>query len=842
MSVIRKYPFIDDVINKLSVDQKKTLLNVMNTAGNNVEASLLNMPEKGIKPVLFKLDEANIKTGILIYLDDIPVTLIAYHRFQDVLLFELHPESTSYNKVNEYCDINELRRLLTVGEAVSAGEIDSGLASEDQVLAANGEGGAVWKDVMDVITPETVEEGDAIQLFGFDANGQLVKDNIPEGITVDQTVIEDSENAVAGGAVYDEITPMKADIEQKANKDGNYQTMTVGLANNFDSKLTENDQSAYNFRPTASMGSVELEVGSPCKVKKIVGGTIAYNQLVNNGNFATNSLTGFSTVRATTTISNGVATTACSEANGYIEYEYKTITGHKYLGIVTVKCNQTFTNSGVMVYLYYNSYQGYVRSNKIDSTSYTTVALMFSETNSSNNQVLRIVHPAYDSGGTSFSSKNWQFIDLTAMFGATIADYIYTLETTTPGAGVAWFKRYFPNTYYAYNTGTLVSVKTQGKKIVKFNQWDEQWEEGVYNTSTGEKAPYSNRIRSKNFIPVIPNTQYYFKCPASPLYLSVLFYDANYNYIDWLVATNNVKTTPANCRYIAFGVSGGDISNYNNDICINFHYDGERDGEYEPYDSETYAMEDAELRGIPKLDSNNNLVFDGDEYNSDGTENVRYGIVDLGSLDWTYDSTYTRFRSSGINSLVKRPASEETPNAIACGYKTYSNNSAWNGNIAFSFWIDTAGGIYLTNSNYTDAATFKTALNGVYLVYELATPTTDNLDPFAETQSCDNWGTEQFLAPVSDTRPCEVPVGHDTDYLPDLKAKLESAPTTPSEDGYYVLEHDDSAEGNPNLYAALGTALAALGYVKLSDITGYDATKTQTLKNVEGTLTWVDDE
>lgn len=31
-------------------------------------------------------------------------------------------------------------------------------------------------------------------------------------------------------------------------------------------------------------------------------------------------------------------------------------------------------------------------------------------------------------------------------------------------------------------------------------------------------------------------------------------------------------------------------------------------------------------------------------------------------------------------------------------------------------------------------------------------------------------------------------------------------------------------------------------YVKLTSITGYDATKTQVLKNVEGTLTWVDEE
>ena len=52
-----------------------------------------------------------------------------------------------------------------------------------------------------------------------------------------------------------------------------------------------------------------------------------------------------------------------------------------------------------------------------------------------------------------------QLIDLTAMFGSTIANYIYNLEQTTTGAGVAWFRNLFPNDYYAYNAGELMSVK-----------------------------------------------------------------------------------------------------------------------------------------------------------------------------------------------------------------------------------------------------------------------------------------------------------------------------------------------------------------------------------------------
>lgn len=55
------------------------------------------------------------------------------------------------------------------------------------------------------------------------------------------------------------------------------------------------------------------------------------------------------------------------------------------------------------------------------------------------------------------------------MFGSTIADYIYSLERTTAGAGVAWFRKLFPNDYYAYNTGELISVKTSAHVIRDVN-------------------------------------------------------------------------------------------------------------------------------------------------------------------------------------------------------------------------------------------------------------------------------------------------------------------------------------------------------------------------------------
>lgn len=64
-------------------------------------------------------------------------------------------------------------------------------------------------------------------------------------------------------------------------------------------------------------------------------------------------------------------------------------------------------------------------------------------------------------------------------------------------------------------------------------------------------------------------------------------------------------------------------------------------------------------------------------------------------------------------------------------------------------------------------------------------------------------------------------------------------------DGYYkIMKIDNSSiEDQLDLIAsAVDTLETAVEDLDPTEYTGYDATKTQTLKNVEGTLTWVTDE
>ena len=267
---------------------------------------------------------------------------------------------------------------------------------------------------------------------------------------------------------------------------------------------------------------------------------------------------------------------------------------------------------------------------------------------------------------TGLTSGTDIVIDLTTLFGSTIADYIYSLETAHAGDGVAWVRKYLPETYYAYCAPTLKHVSGISAHVMR---------------------------------------------------------DAN----------NNI------------------IGNY-------------------PIDSTWVGM------GIPKLDSDGKLYFDGDRYASDGTVTERYGIVDLGTLTWNVINT---------NVFYADVSGKATNNAnIICS--NYTNAGVYeNYNNFADKTIASSASVYriaIKDSAYTDAATFKTAMSGVYLVYQLATPTTSTASPFTNPQICDPNGTEEYVTTGL------VPVGHETEYVENLADKLTDIPDLPTTAGTYRLK------------------------------------------------------
>ena len=148
----------------------------------------------------------------------------------------------------------------------------------------------------------------------------------------------------------------------------------------------------------------------------------------------------------------------------------------------------------------------------------------------------------------------------------------------------------YPNAYYAYNTGSLLNVNIEGVKTVGFNQWDEEWEVGAYSATTGGKTSSNSCIRSKNYIPVSPSTEYYGHYGKSGDGIYALFYDVNKNYINLnnsaVNITNRTFTTPSNARFMTLRTfaSGVATTTYDDNICVNIS-NPTRNGTYEPYET-----------------------------------------------------------------------------------------------------------------------------------------------------------------------------------------------------------------------------------------------------------------
>ena len=110
----------------------------------------------------------------------------------------------------------------------------------------------------------------------------------------------------------------------------------------------------------------------------------------------------------------------------------------------------------------------------------------------------------------------------------------------------------------------------------------------------------------------------------------------------------------------------------------------------------------------------------------------RIGVVDLGTLEWTMQSSGVsgKYRAkSYITDIKMASSSGSVPNVICSRFAAITENAAWNMTNGVSV-ASNEHAIYCCDDNYSSsdsAAAFKTAMSGVLLYYELATPQTIDL-------------------------------------------------------------------------------------------------------------------
>ena len=138
--------------------------------------------------------------------------------------------------------------------------------------------------------------------------------------------------------------------------------------------------------------------------------------------------------------------------------------------------------------------------------------------------------------------------------------------------------------------------------------------------------------------------------------------------------------------------------------------------DFEPFTSNNYSVSWLGEAG---------KVYGGSYDFVSGELTVTYEAVDLGQLLWSRRSSTDKYIANAPDDCYKgEDIAGQTTSDISCdGYTSVSAYDGYNGvtdmGISVSYWNST-NRIQITNSEVANAAELKTSLNGVYLIYRLA--------------------------------------------------------------------------------------------------------------------------
>lgn len=561
---------------------------------------------------------------------------------------------------------------------------------------------------------------------------QQIKELLAAGITDPEAIAEAvtawlDEHPEATTTVRDgSITVMKLAqdvielLDSKADIDGYYSQLTAGLAENL---IARGDAVPAEYLYRTAGGDADIEDGI-ATIDCIKGNTLVWNQLQVDGY----TLTYYG---LTITVNNGLLTvtgTADSTRTANIPLmsgDGPAIpNGHKLLLI----------NTDNTIGLYMQGLSGYASkvSTILTADDYTYAKLATSIPIVKNQEV-------------NLRTRIMLF-DLTLMFGA-----------GNEPATVEEFEAMFPLPYYPYSAPKLLPVDIRGIETVGFNLWDEEWEVGAIVNATGQNTAADNRIRSKNYIPCLPNTAYYCKGNFAN---GLFFYDANKQYLSGQnqYTLNSVITTPSNARYMRFCCAIAYGTTYNHDICINLSWSGYRNGEYEEHWLAERPIDTSRFfpTGMKKVGDKADALY-ADHYDT------VIGAVDLGTLTWNLQigSTQNYFCSNTYDWLVAGV------NNVVADVKCAKYEAAAPNNIADkTINVSTKNRLVIRDDSFNDdVSAFAASLNGVILYYELATPTTTEIDPPLNlSYKVSDFGTERIMVDETADAPQSAPVPMEVEY------------------------------------------------------------------------------
>ena len=530
-------------------------------------------------------------------------------------------------------------------------------------------------------------------------------------------------------------------VNDKANVDGNYPTMTVGAADNLTpySEDSGDDQDVpFIFQGTGcGNGETQVDTGALALLKEKQGHSVVVNQWAKDD--------------GTTTTVAGVTIT--NLGNG--KYRFNGTATEDITYWVTNEINHS--NGDYDLFGFANLGSSIVGVTLVDGYGGFSTGTINSHLVS--NQYNLSAYYIKIANGTQLNDVDLVpiVIKLGQWFGSN--DNIPSHLLSHP----EYFFRYYQGSL-AYNEGTLVNANGRYLKTFGRNQWDEEWEVGGINVSTGQDVSFSG-IRSKGYNKCNPNTTYFFYVRGIPVVRIMYFYDKDKNYISSQEITNvnATITSPSNAIYFRFGVGSYYGTTYNHDITISIYYSGESGyDQYYPY--EVLTNNDT---GTETLRSAGSVK---DSKAPDGTITRRVGSVDLSTLSWAKDSDgkFYATLSGTINGL----------STLSCNKYLLGTYSQWSNETAdkIIFIVSPSNLVYVRDTDLTGTQTPTGTL-----FYELATPTTEQGTLFSENLVIDDFGSMSFEGTSG------VPQGNLIFYPVDYKAFLDTFYNQVGGDGNNVL-------------------------------------------------------
>lgn len=491
------------------------------------------------------------------------------------------------------------------------------------------------------------------------------------------------------------------DLAVKADKDGYHPQLTAGLSDT----LMSGDSEVVQFAQRVS------ERDGMVSIKSLRGNTVRWNQIrpatENESNLGASAIT-----------TNGITVASGTVSTGGV-------TGRKlFLAIVPVE----------------NNHKYFVTTGNVETGASNTVKIAIFDkytpiTNYSNTAVKAVF--TVENGDIRIASENLtdgmvfdmtckiQIFDLTTMFGA-----------SNEPATVEEFEALFPEDYYPYDAGSLLSVNVEGVEATGKNLIDCAYDNK--SSSAYRYEPVQNDLVLKSGVTY--TVKPFGKVAESNA--NIHKSGSNDPVFHWgYYKTQAITITPVEDIVISkasIAIAANTFGGFTLEV-------GTQATEYVPYKPSVTREIPASTYFPNGMRSAGTAYDELDFVNHKAV--TRIGAVDLGTLIWQYDSQNARFFTVSLVPLIANGGSGWKTNLICESYIT--QNGVFNDK-EISEYAST-GYVYIKDEAYTDAATFKAAMNGVMLYYELATSTeTDLPENLQATYPVELGGTESIVIPTGE--------------------------------------------------------------------------------------------